>query len=78
MCSEYSDRRLYQYNEYDFDFKFNFYQAVKQHGCTKKVKRRCQFKKLLFSYLITRKLVIRKKLVNNQNLNKTIVFIVLV
>ena len=46
-----------------FDFNFDLYQAFEQHGYTKKVetKRSCQ--KSFF--LITCKLVIRKKLATN-------------
>ena len=60
-----------------FDLNFDFYQAFKQHGYTQNMEttRSCQLKS--FS-LITCKLVIRKKLVNNKNLNKKVVFIILI
>ena len=60
-----------------FDFNFDLYQAVKQHGYTSKQKSREAVNQKSFS-LITCKLVVRKKLVNNQNLNKKVVFIVLI
>ena len=65
-------RRLYQYNETPFDYNFDIFDFifVKQHGywihINKEIKRSCR--------LYTCKLVIRK----NQNINKKIVFIVLI
>ncbi len=60
----YSGKRLYQYNEDDpSDFNFNLYQEL------------LNLKSFSF---ITCKLLIQKKLVNNQNLNRKFVFIVLV
>ena len=52
-----------------FVFNFDLYQAFKQHGYTKNIEteRSCQLK--IFS-LIACKLVIRKKPVNSENLNK--------
>ena len=60
-----------------FDLNFDFYQAFKQHGNTNKWKQREAVNYKSF-YFITCKLVIRKKLVNNKNLNKKVVFIILI
>ena len=60
-----------------FEFNFDLYQAFKQHGYTKIWKQREAVNSKSFS-LITCKLVIRKNLVNNQNLNKKVVFIILI
>ena len=60
-----------------FDLNFDLYQAFKQHRYTKNGnKEKLSFKKS-FS-LITCKLVIRKKLANNKNLNTKVVFIILI
>ena len=61
---------LYQYIlKTTFVFNFDLYQAFKQHGYTKNIEteRSCQLK--IFS-LIACKLLIRKKPVNSENLNK--------
>ena len=57
-------------------FKFGLYLAFEKHRYTKTWKQReaVNFKNQ-FS-LITSKLVIRKKLLNNKNLNKKVVFII--
>ena len=47
-----------------FELNFDFYQTLKQHGYTKIGKKRKAVNLKLFT-LITCKLVIRKKLVNN-------------
>ena len=47
-----------------FELKFDFYQAFKQHGYTQIMKQRDTANLKSFT-LITCKLVIRKKLVNN-------------
>ena len=60
-----------------FEFNFDLYQAVKQHGYTLIYKSRDAVNEKSFS-LITFKLVIRKTLVNDQNLNKNVVFIILI
>ena len=60
-----------------FYLNFDFYQAFKQHGYTKTWKQREAVNLKSFS-LNTCKLVIRKKLVNNKNLNKKVVFIILI
>ena len=52
-----------------FELNFNFYQAFKQQGYTKIWKQRGAVNLKSFT-LITCKLVIQKKLVNNLNLNK--------
>ena len=71
-----SGRRFYQYNE--DDFRIQFWCKLSCNTAWKhkiiEVKRIYQFKKLLFDY----KLVIWKKLVNNQILNKKVVFIVVI
>ena len=59
-----------------FEFNFNLYQAFKQHRYTKIWKKK-EAVNLISFFFITCKLVIQKKLVNNQNLNKNVVFIVL-
>ena len=51
-----------------FDFNFDLYQAFKQHRYTKNWKQREDINLKRF-FLITCKLVNRKKLVNNKNLN---------
>ena len=60
-----------------FELNFNFYQAFKQHGYTKIWEQREAVNLKSFT-LITCKLPIRKKLVNNKNFNKKVVFIILV
>ena len=60
-----------------FELNFDFYQAFKQHGYTKIWKQREAVNLKSFT-LITCKLVIQKKLVNNLNLNKKVVFIILI
>ena len=60
----YGGKRLYHYNEDDFRIHINI-----------EVKRIYQLKS--FSLIIC-KLLFRKKLVNNQNLNKKVVFIVVI
>ena len=59
-----------------FDFNLDLYQAFKQHGYTKhgnkeklSIKKKASLCKLFNS---------KKKLLNNQNLNKNVVFIVLI
>ena len=47
-----------------FDFNFDLYRAVKQHGYTQKSRKSVYCKSF---YVITCKLAIQKKLVNNQN-----------
>ena len=56
---------------------FDFYQAFKQYRYTKIWKQREAVNLKSFT-LITCKLVILKKLVNNKNLNKKVVFIILI
>ena len=56
--------RFYQYNEDDFRFNFDLYQAFKQHGYTKSWKQSEAVKRKSFSFIAC-KLVILKKLVNN-------------
>jgi len=51
-----------------FDSNLDLYQAVKQQGQKHKSQEKLSIKKNVS--LITFKLVFRKKLVNNQNLNK--------
>ena len=60
-----------------FELNFDFYLAFKQHGYTKTWKQREAFYLKSFT-LITCKLVIRKNLINNKNLNKKVVFIILI
>ena len=48
----YSRRPLYQYNEDNFDLKFNLYQALKQHGNTKTWKHREAVNIKIFSLLV--------------------------
>ena len=60
-----------------FELNFNFYQAFKQQEYTKIWKQREAVNLKSFT-LNTCKLVIRKKLFNNLNLNKKVVFIILI
>ena len=60
-----------------FELNFDLYQAFKQHGHTKIWKQREAVNFKSFT-LITCKLVKRKKLVNNENLNKKVVFIIMI
>ena len=53
-------RRLYQYNEDDFRFDFDWYQAFKKHGCINKNGNQENRPIISFSLFIC-KLVIRKK-----------------
>ena len=50
-----------------FDFKFDLYQTFKQHECTKNGNK----EKLSKKTQITRRYVIREKLVNNKNNKKS-------
>ena len=60
-----------------FEWNFDLYKSFKQYGYTKIWKQREAVYSKSFS-LITCKLVIRKKLVNNKNLNKKVVFKILI
>ena len=60
-----------------FELNFDFFQAFKQHGYTKIWNQR-KVVNLKSLTLITCKLIIREKLVDNQNLNKKLVFIILI